>query len=97
MPIFGCDILYDILYLADWTKIGKHRQGLVDCDCTKGKCASNLFQLFCATEGPPKKDGILCKAETKNECPCVITQVHTNGTVRIQHGSVSERPNIRIL
>ena len=34
--IFGRDMLYDIPYLADWTKIGKRRQGLLDCDCTKG-------------------------------------------------------------
>ena len=42
-----------------------------------------------------KSDGILRKSEDKNTGPYVITQVHTNGTVRIQRGSVSERLNIR--
>ena len=28
--IFGRDMLYDIPYLADWTKIGKRRQDLVN-------------------------------------------------------------------
>ena len=36
------------------------------------------------------KDGVLCKAEDKNTSPWTITQVHCNGTVRIQCGSMSE-------
>ena len=41
------------------------------------------------------KDGMLCKAEDRYTGPWTITQVHCNGTVRIQHGTVSERLNIR--
>ena len=37
-----------------------------------------------------KIDGILRKAEDKYEGPYTITQVHCNGTVRIQRGSISE-------
>ena len=40
------------------------------------------------------KDGVLCKAEDKNTSPWTITQVHCNGTVRIQCGCVSEQLNI---
>ena len=40
------------------------------------------------------KDGILREAEDKNDGPYVITQVHTNGTVRIQRGTTNERLNI---
>jgi hypothetical protein len=29
--IFGQDMLFDILFVADWHKIGKHRQSLTDC------------------------------------------------------------------
>ena len=36
------------------------------------------------------KDGMLCKTENKNTGPWTITQVHCNGTVRIQCGSMSE-------
>ena len=28
--IFGQDILFDILFIADWSKIGEHRQRLTD-------------------------------------------------------------------
>jgi hypothetical protein len=43
-----------------------------------------------------RKDGILRKAETiwRKE-PWTITKVHTNGTIRIQCGTKSERINIR--
>jgi len=43
-----------------------------------------------------RKDGILRKAESiwKKE-PWTITTVHTNGTIRVQCGTKSERINIR--
>ena len=44
-----------------------------------------------------KKDGILHKAEDNNVCTCFIVQVHTNGSVRIQRGNISERLNIQRL
>ena len=42
-----------------------------------------------------QKDGILRKSENRWLGPYKITQVHTNGTIRIQRGSRSERVNIR--
>ena len=42
------------------------------------------------------KDGILRKAESRyGKEPWTITTVHTNGTIRVQCGSKSERVNIR--
>ena len=39
-----------------------------------------------------QKDGILHNAESQYESyPWTITSVHTNGTIRVQHGSKSER------
>ena len=43
------------------------------------------------------KDGILRKVEDKNKGPYLITQVHHNGTVRIQRGTINERLNVRRL
>ena len=43
-----------------------------------------------------RKDGVLRKGETKYQRePWTITEVHTNGTIRIQSGTKSERLNIR--
>jgi hypothetical protein len=42
------------------------------------------------------KDGILRKRESwYGSEPWTITSVHTNGTIRIQNGTKSERLNIR--
>ena len=43
------------------------------------------------------KGGILRKAEDPQEGPYKITEVFTNGTVRIQRGTINERLNIRRL
>jgi hypothetical protein len=80
--IFGRDMMFDIPYLADWKQIGDKSR--VDWDYKVGD------------EILLRKDGILCKSESPFETkPLTITQVHTNGTVRAQHGTSSERFNIR--
>ena len=43
------------------------------------------------------KGGILRKAEDPHDGPYKITEVFTNGTVRIQRGTINERLNIRRL
>ena len=43
------------------------------------------------------KKGIIRKVEDPNEGPYIITQVHTNATVRIQRGAIFERIHIRRL
>jgi hypothetical protein len=42
------------------------------------------------------QEGILCKVEYPySKVPWTIMTVHTNGTIRIQRGTQSERINIR--
>jgi hypothetical protein len=36
--IFRCIMLFDILFVADWHKIGEHRQSLTDCG---NQCKNN--------------------------------------------------------
>ena len=43
------------------------------------------------------RDGIFCKLDGPKLGPFPITDIYTNGTVRIQRGSVNERINIRWL
>ena len=93
--IFGRDMLFDIPFLADWCEIGKRRQQLVDRDTISKNNKRVDFDYKVGDKVTLKKDGILRKAEDKNTGPYVITQVHCNGTIRIQRKSVSERLNIR--
>ena len=42
------------------------------------------------------KDGILHKVESpKQKEPWTITQIHTNGTIRVTRGTKSERLNVQ--
>ena len=97
VTIFGRDMIFDIPFLVDWTKIGRHRQALVDQDNT---CKNKHNVDFGCAMGQKVliiQDGIICKAEDKNNGPYVITKVYTNGTVRIQRGTLNERLNIKRL
>jgi transposase InsO family protein len=93
--IFGRDMLFDIPFLADWTAVGKRRQDLVDQSAAKENAKRVDFDYAVGQKVILRKDGVLRKAEQKYEGPFTITQVHTNGTVRIQRGSLSERLSIR--
>jgi hypothetical protein len=43
-----------------------------------------------------REEGILCKAVSPySKKPWTITTIHTNGTIRIQCGTILERLNIR--
>ena len=82
--MYSPDMLFDIPYIADQSRIGKHRQHQVAQDSTiENKTIIN--------------DGIHRKAEDKNIGPYLITEVFSNGTVRIQRGTINERINIRRL
>jgi len=93
--VVGRDMLFDIPYLADWTAIGQRRQKLVDQNNVRENKNRVDFDYRTGQKVLLRKEGILRKAETRYEGPYVITEVHTNGTIRIQRGSWSERLNIR--
>jgi hypothetical protein len=91
--LFGQDMLFDILFLAEWNKIGDHRQGQTDLYIkheNRSRCD------WCYKVGEKvllRKDGIICKSESQYECDhWTITSVHTNGIIRVQC-----RPNIEMM
>jgi hypothetical protein len=96
VAIFGCNMLFDILFIADWNKIGDYRQ----CQTNLSTAHKNSKQVDYDYKVGDKvlltQEGILRKAESpySNE-PWTITTVHTNGTIRIQCRTQSERLNTR--
>jgi hypothetical protein len=89
-------MLFDIPFVADWHKIGDYRQCQTDHSNIRenNKCVDYDYKV--GDKVLIRKDGILRKAESiwKKE-PLTIMTVHTNGTIRIQCGTKSERINIR--
>jgi hypothetical protein len=89
--IFGCDMLLNIPFVADWHKIGERKQSLTDCgnQCKNAKHIDYDYKV--RDEIQVINEGILRKAESSyGKEPWTITTVHTNGTIRIQCGTRTE-------
>jgi hypothetical protein len=94
--IFGQDMLFNIPFIADWKKIGEHRQRLTDLNTARENEGRIDYDYKVGQEILVWNEGILHKAESRwQKDPWTITTVHTNGTIMIQHGNKSERLNIR--
>ena len=94
--IFGRDMLFNIPFIADWCKIGEHRQSLADRDNMRKNKWRIDFDYKIGDRVLIAKNGILHKSESKfGKAPWTITTIHTNGTIRVQHGTQSEHINIQ--
>ena len=89
--IFGRDMLFDILFIADWQKIGEYRQRLTDLSNACENKGRIDYDYKVGWKVLLWKEGILCNAEFRwHKKPWLITTVHTNGTIRVQCGNKSE-------
>jgi len=89
-------MLFNILFVADWHEIGDYRQRQTDRSNKRENNKRVDYDYKVGDKVLIRKDGILRKAESiRKKEPWTITTVHTNGTIRIQCGTKSERINIR--
>ncbi len=94
--IFGGDMLFDILFVADWHKIGEQRQSLTNCGNQQENVKWVDYNYKVREKVLVINKGILSKAESAyGKESWTITTVHTNGTIRIQHGTKTKRLSIR--
>jgi hypothetical protein len=94
--IFGQDMLFDIPLIADWHKIGEHRQQLTDINNAHEKERRIDYDYKVGQKVLVRKEGILRKSESiRHRKPWLITSVHTNGTITVQRRNKLERMNIR--
>jgi hypothetical protein len=94
--IFGCDMLFNIPFVADWHKIREQRQSLTDHGNKRknAKCVDYDYKV--RDKVLLINEGILRKAEfAYGKEPWTITKVNTNGTIRIQCGTRTEQLSIR--
>ena len=77
--IFGQDMLFDIPIIADWQKIGEHRQQLTDLNNTCENKGRIDYDYKVGQKVLVWKEGILRKSESIwHRKPWLITTVHTN-------------------
>jgi hypothetical protein len=93
--IFGQDMLFEILFIADWQKIGEHRQRLTDLNNARENKGRIDYDYKVGQKVLLRKEGILRNAESRwHKKPWLITSVHTNGTIMVQHENKIDRMNI---
>ncbi len=94
--IFGRNMLFDIPFIADWQKIGEHRQQLTDLNTAHENKGRIDYNYKVGQKVLLRKQGILHNAESRWHIhPWLITSVHTNRTITVQRGNKIERMNIR--
>jgi hypothetical protein len=94
--IFGRDMLFDIPFIADWQKIGEHRQRLTDLNNAHENKGRIDHDYQVGQKVLLRKEGILYNAESRwHKKPWLITSVHTNGTITVQRGNKIDRMSIR--
>ena len=85
-------MLFDVPFLADWSKIGEYRQKQMDKNTVKENSGYIDWDYQPGDKVLAIKDNILCKSESRYDSePWTITSVNTNGTIRIQSGTKYER------
>jgi hypothetical protein len=94
--IFGCDMLFDILFIADWKTIGEHRQKLTDHNTDQENEGRFDYDYKVGEKRLLRNEGIICKAQSLwQQDPWTIMTVHTNGNITVQCGNKEEWLNIR--
>jgi hypothetical protein len=89
-------MLFDILFIADWKKIGEHRQQLTDLNNAGDNKGRIDYDYKVGQKVLLRKEGILRNAKSRwHKKPWLITSVHMNGTITVQRGNKIERMNIR--
>jgi hypothetical protein len=64
--IFGCDMLFDIPFIADWNKIGDYRQRLTDLNTAHKNSKQVDYDYKVGNKVLLTKEGILRKAKSPN-------------------------------
>jgi hypothetical protein len=75
--IFGRDMLFDILFIANWCKIGDYRQRQTDFNMARINSKQANYDYKVGNKFLLTQEDILCKAESPySKEPWTITTVH---------------------
>ena len=95
--VFGRDMVFNMKTIINWKDISERKQAQVDKDNLRENKKRIDYDYQIGSQVYVTVDGIKRKLDAPKTGPFPITEVFTNGTVRIQKGRVNERINIRRL
>jgi hypothetical protein len=95
--VFGRDMMFNIKSIVDWKALSIRKQKAIDAANVRENARRINHDYQIGDQVYVINDGIQRKMDTPKNGPYPITDVFTNGTVRIQRGPVNERINIRRL
>ena len=95
--VFGRDMMFNISSLVNWKDLSIRKQQLVDKANLRENNKRIDYDYKVGQQVYVVTDGVQRKLDRPKTGPFEITEVFTNGTVRIQRGAVDERINIRSL
>ncbi len=88
-------MLFDIPFIADWQKIGEHRQQLTDLNNACENKGRIDYDYKVGQKVLLRKENILYNGESRwHKKPWLIMSVHTNETITVQHRHKIDRMNI---
>ena len=93
--VFGRDMLFNLKALINWKELSLKKQKLVDKANLRENQNRIDFDYQIGQKIYIRNDGVQRKMDSPKQGPFEITDVFTNGTVRIQRGHVNERINIQ--
>jgi hypothetical protein len=89
-------MLFDILFIADWQKIGEHRQQLTDLNKAHENKVRIDYHYSVGQKVLLRKEGILLNTESRyQKDPWLIMSFHTNAKITVQRRNKLERTNIQ--
>jgi hypothetical protein len=94
--VFGIDMVLPINFMAEWGAIEQKRQKEMGCNNRRENASRISHDCKVGDKVLHKKPGKhLGKLEAPRTGPHTVTEIYTNGTVRIKKGKVNERVIIR--
>ncbi len=90
-------MIFNLATVVDWRVISARKQTQIDRDNLRENARRVNYDYAVGDRVFVKNKGVQRKLDPIKQGPYTITEVHTNGTVRIQCRNFTERINIRRL
>ena len=90
-------MLFNFASVIDWQVVTAAKQRQEDIDNVRENSKQVTHNYAIGDQFYVEMTGIYRRIDSRKQGPYIITKVFTKGTVRVQHGQVNERINIRRL